>query len=120
MDPVQIIALIFAVLFFLQVILYTSKNKLLDKQAFLWIIFAIVSILIAVFLPLLNRFSHFIGISYAPSFVFMAAFLVVLYLLIYQTTVISNQQEKMKNVIQEIAFLKKQLDELNREREGSK
>lgn len=120
MDIVQIIALFFAILFFIQVIIFTSKNKLQDKQAFLWIIFGIVAILIALFIPSINRLVHYIGISYMPAFIFMVAFLVILNLLIYQTTVITNQQEKIKNVIQELAFLKKQINEYRNDREGKK
>ncbi|ASS90106.1 DUF2304 domain-containing protein [Bacillaceae bacterium ZC4] len=120
MDIVQVIALIFALLFFMQVIFFTSRNKLQDKQAFLWIVFGIISLLIALFLPSINKFAHYIGISYMPALIFMVAFLVILNLLIYQTTVISSQQEKLKNVIQELAFLKKQIKDYIKDKEDKK
>lgn len=120
MDSVQIIALITGTVFLLQVIYFTSKNKLQDKQAFLWIVLGIVGILIGIFLPSINQLVHYLGISYMPTFIYMIAFLVVLYLLVYQTTVISIQQEKVKNVIQELAFLNKKITELTKDREEGK
>lgn len=120
MNTVQVIALVSAVIFFLQVIVFTSKNKLQDKQAFLWIILGIISLLIAIFLPKLNQFANYIGISYMPTLIFISAFLVILYLILYQTTVISNQQEKLKNVIQELAFLNKKIEDLTKSKAEEK
>jgi hypothetical protein len=120
MDAVQVIALISAVTFLLQVVIFTSKNKLQDKQAFLWIVLGIISLLIALSLPMINQFAHYIGISYMPTLIFVIAFLVILNLLVYQTTVISIQQEKLKNVIQELAFLNKKVNDEVTNKEGSK
>lgn len=110
---IQLITFIAAFLFFLQVIYLTSKNKLHDKYAFLWMVFAIIGIIASFSLPLLNNMAQRIGITYMPSLVFTAAFLVVLVLLTYQTVVISRHEKLIKQLVQEIAFL----DQKNNESE---
>ncbi|MBD7909231.1 DUF2304 domain-containing protein [Sporosarcina gallistercoris] len=102
---IQLITFLAALLFFLQVIYLTARNKLHDKYAFLWILFALVGIGASFCLPLLNKIATQIGITYMPSLVFMAAFLVVLILLTYQTVIISKHEKLIKQLVQEIAFL---------------
>ena len=109
---VQTLVVVAALLFLLQVIFLTSKNKLTDQQAFIWLIFAIGGVFAAFILPWFNTFSLELGILYAPSLIIMLAFLVVLSFLVYHTTVISKQEKKMKTLIQEISFLQKEIREL--------
>jgi len=112
MGFVQIISIVMAVLFFVQVVWLTSKNKLQDQQAFLWLVLSVAAILIACLLPVLNRLARAVGISYMPSFIFVAAFFVVLTLLMYHTIVLSKQQAKLTKVIQELAYVEKELEDL--------
>lgn len=110
---VQILVVVAALLFLIQVIFLTSKNKLNDQQAFIWLIFAILGVLSAFILPWFNTLSLELGILYAPSLIIMFAFLVVLSFLVYHTTVISIQEKKMKTLIQEMSFLQKEIRELH-------
>lgn len=112
MDKVQIIAIVAAVLFFLQVLYFTAKNKLQDQQAFIWLLLAIAGIIIAIFMNFFNFISEKLGIAYMPTLIFLVAFLVILNLLIYHTISISKHQEKIKILTQEIAFLTKEVNEL--------
>ena len=109
---VQTLVVVAALLFLFQVIFLTSKNKLTDQQAFIWLVFAIGGVFAAFILPWSNAFSLELGILYAPSLIIMLAFLVVLSFLVYHTTVISKQEKKMKTLIQEISFLQKEIREL--------
>ncbi|QDP42238.1 DUF2304 domain-containing protein [Radiobacillus deserti] len=114
MPIVQIITIIIAVLFFIQVLYFSSKNKLQDQQAFLWVVFATLGLIVSIFLPFFNRLAAEIGISYMPSLVFTIAFLVILNLLIYQTIHASKQESKIKQLTQELSFLSKQVEELQK------
>lgn len=111
---IQWITFITALLFLFQVVYLTAKNKLHDKSAFVWIIFAIVGLLLSLSLPLLNELSIKIGISYMPSLIFMFAFLVILIILTYQTVLISRHEKLIKQLVQEIGFLDNQLSESKR------
>lgn len=121
MGTVQIITIIAALLFFFQVIYNTSKNKLQDQQAFIWLIFAISGLILAFFINSLNSLANYLGIAYMPSLIFLVAFLVILNLLLYHTITLSKNQEKIKILTQEISYLKKEISDLsNKIKEGNK
>lgn len=113
MNTIQLISIIAALLFLFQVLYYTSKNKLQDQQAFIWLILATAGLLIAIFISFFEFIARQLGIAYMPTIIFLAAFLVILNLLIYHTTIISSQQEKIKKLSQELAFLRKSVDDMN-------
>ena len=107
--PVQFIAIVAASLFLFQVIYFTSKHRLRDRQAFSWLIIAIIGLVIAFTIPLINKIAGYLGVSYMPTLVFLIAFLVVLTIQLYQITILSDYQEKTKDIIQEIAYLRKEI-----------
>lgn len=73
--------------------------------------FALIGIIASFSLPFLNKAAKSIGITYMPSLVFMAAFLVVLIVLTYQTVVISKHEKMITQLVQEIAFLHQQKEQ---------
>lgn len=109
MNKVQLITIMFASLFLIQVIYYSTRNKLRDKQAFLWFLLAVIGLFISVFLEPLNKVAAVLGVSYMPTLIFTIAFLVVLNVLIYQSITLSDHQEKIKTLVQEIAYIKHEL-----------
>lgn len=112
MSTVQLISIVLAFLFLIQIIILTAKNILQDQQSFMWLIFAVVAIIIAFTLPTWNHLANIIGVTYMPSLIFLLGFFVVLSLLIYHTVVISRQQEKIKTLSQEFAYVNKELTEI--------
>lgn len=109
---IQLLVIIAALLFFVQVIYLTTKNKLTDQQAFIWILFSLGGVVLAFALPWLNTISKEMGIAYPPALIILFAFLIVLTFSVYHTTLISKQDEKVKILIQEVAFLQKELSDL--------
>lgn len=114
MNTVQLIAILAAVFFLLQVLWLTSKHRLHDQQAFMWMMFAIGALVVAFSLPFLNRLAVAIGVSYMPSLIFLIAFFVVLSLLMYHTIAFSRQQSKLIDLVQEVAYLSKEIEDLKR------
>lgn len=112
---VQIISILVAVLFVIQVANYTSKNKLQDQQALLWLILAFSGLVLALSLPLFDRLAGWMGISYMPSLIFMFGFLIILTVLVFQTTTITKQQTQIKKLSQELAYTSKRLEDLREE-----
>jgi hypothetical protein len=117
MSTVQMITIAFASLFLMQVIYYSSRNKLRDKQAFLWFLMAFIGMFIAICLDLLNKIAAILGVSYMPTLIFTIAFLVVLNILIHQSVTLSDHQEKIKTLVQEIAYIKHELEDHQRKGE---
>ncbi|WP_088007132.1 DUF2304 domain-containing protein [Indiicoccus explosivorum] len=109
MDIIQLIVLGSALFFFAVVVAMTSKNKITDQYAFMWLTLSVIGVILAVALPFLNRLALSIGIAYLPSLIFLLAFLVVLFLLIYHTSLLSKQESRLKVLIQEVGYLEKEL-----------
>ncbi|MBV6737770.1 DUF2304 domain-containing protein [Priestia megaterium] len=116
MTAVQIVSICIALIFFIQVLIYTSKHKLKDQVAFFWMMVSLSGIIIAILLPIFNKITHKIGIAYTPSLLFLLAFIVVLNILIYQNIILSKQQDKLKDLTQQIAFLKHNLQTKEKDR----
>jgi len=114
MGTVELITILATTLFLLQVIWLTAKNKLIDKQAFIWLIFAIGGVIVAFGLPYLNQLAAKLGISYMPSLIFMVTFFLVLTLLLYQTIIISKHEKHIKYLVQEVAYLGKEIEDIQK------
>ena len=114
MGKVEWITIFATSLFLIQVIWLTAKNKLTDKHAFIWLVFAIGGILVALGLPYLNEIAAKLGISYMPSLIFMVTFLLVLSLLIYHTIIISRHEKHIKYLVQEVAYLGKEIEDIQK------
>ena len=112
---VQGISIIVAILFLAQVLFYTSKNKLQDQQALLWLILSFSGLMIALFLPVMDSVAQLLGIEYMPSLIFVLAFLIILTMLVFQTTTITKQQTQIKQIAQQLSYTMKYLDEIQEE-----
>lgn len=115
MDIIQLIVTGAALILFLLTVFMTAKNKLTDQYAFMWLAFSLVGVMLSFMLPWLNRFAASIGIAYMPSLIYLLAFLIVLALLIYHTHLLSKQEARTRVLVQEVAFLKKEVEEMRKE-----
>lgn len=106
---VQMIVVFITLLFFVRIVTHSSKNRLQDRQAFLWLALSIAGLAIAFFLPLLDKYTKGLGINHFPTLVFSVGFLIVFIILVYQTTIVSKQQSEIKKIAQEISFLKNKI-----------
>ena len=112
---VQGISIVVAMLFFAQILYYTSKNKLQDQQALIWLVLSFSALMLALFLPMMNKLSYLLGIEYMPSLIFMLAFLIILTVLVFQTTTITKQQTQIKQLAQQLAYSMRSIDEIRQE-----
>lgn len=112
MDHIQLLCMGLSLLFFVQVMGFVRRQQFRERQAFVWLMLAAGSVLVAISIPLLNRAADRAGIAYMPALVFVIAFYAVLTLLMLQAASASREQEKLKTVVQELAFLRQEVDEL--------
>ncbi|MVP00881.1 DUF2304 domain-containing protein [Paenibacillus lutrae] len=115
---IQGITIGITVLFLFQILYYTSKNKLKDRHAFTWILIAIAGIITGIGIPLLNRFALWIGVSYMPSLIFLIVIVVMLSMLVHQTIQLSKQQDMIKTLAQEHAYLENEVMLLKQQSES--
>lgn len=101
-----------AVIFLLQIFYYTSKHRLRDRYAFLWMMIGLLGLTTAIAIPLLNKLASKIGVAYMPALVFLIVIIVALSLLVHTTTVLSKHQEIIKILVQENAYMNKEIKDL--------
>jgi hypothetical protein len=82
------------------------KKKIKEEYSLLWLFSAVVFLCFSVFRKALDFFAHMIGIDYAPAALFLVFIGCIYIILIHYSIVISKISERTKNLTQEIALLK--------------
>lgn len=110
--------LVVAALVVFALILFTiTKKKLNIKYSIVWLLWSILTLILAIFPEIFYQFAHFMGIEMPVNAVFliMIALLYALVFFVYST--ISKHNEELIQLNYEIARLKKELDELKKKNE---
>lgn len=107
----QILAIIGALVLFILVVDFVRRGLLKEKYSVLWLASALVILILALKKHLLDTIAGYLGVSYAPSLLFLVAFLFVMLIILHFSVVISIFHDKNKVLIQEIALLKSALKE---------
>ena len=103
---IQIVAIIFSLGIFVGIIDLIRRGMLKEQYAILWLISAIVLLILSVWRQLLDKIAYVLGVAYAPSLLFLVAFVFLLLIVLHFSVIISNLSEKNKRLSQEIAILK--------------
>ena len=110
--------LVVAALVVFALILFTiTKKKLNIKYSIVWLLWSILTLILAIYPEIFYQFAHFMGIEMPVNAVFliMIALLYALVFFVYST--ISKLNEELIQLTYEIARLKKELDELKKKNE---
>ncbi len=105
---IQIFSIIASISLLILVLYLIYKQKLKEQYAFLWMILAVGILLSAIFSSSLDKWATFFGVYYAPSLLFVFAFLIVLLVLIQMSVVISKLKDSIKTLTQEMSLLKQE------------
>ena len=111
MDIVILVATIVSGAIVFSVVELIRRNKLKEKYSLVWLAASLVIFFFSVSRKALETISLLVGIYYPPSFIFLIASLFLIIINIHFSTVISELYEKNKNLTQEIALLKKAMEE---------
>jgi len=102
------LSIIFSVSFLLVVIEMVRKNKIQERYSLLWIFMSIILIILSSSPFFINTLAKLLDIVNPPSVLFLFG---LVYLLIYNlhiTAVISKQSERITRLTQELALIKQQ------------
>ena len=88
-----------------------AKGKLREEYSFIWIACTVLLLLFSVWRNGLDIIAKLLGVYYAPALVFMAAIFAIIVFLVHLSVVNSKQHEQIKILTQELAMLKKKLEE---------
>ncbi len=109
-EKIQVISVIGSVIFMFGVMELIRIKLLKEAYALLWIIFGGVFILFSLWKSGLDFLATFAGIYYPPALLFLMLIIAIILVLIQFSIVISKNNDKIKNLTQELALLKYQLE----------
>jgi hypothetical protein len=112
MDIVKALAIAGSATILFIVLELIRRGRLKERYALLWLFSGIVMLILSLSRGLLDSISHLVGIYYPPSFLFMIAFVFLLFITLHFSSVISGLAEKNKRLAQEMALLRKALEEM--------
>ena len=111
MDLIPLLTTSVTVLILMSVVELIRRNRLKEKYSLLWLIAAFVMLFFSISRKSLEQLSLLVGIQYPPSLIFILAFLFLVVINVHFSTVISELFERNKDLAQEVALLRKSLEE---------
>jgi hypothetical protein len=115
MTPVRIsiAAAIASVVLILVVLELIRGRRLKERYALLWLVTGLVLLILSIWRDGLNTIAGWLGVSgYPPAILFAAAILFVVVVLLHYSTVISKLDDESTLLAQELAILRRRVEEL--------
>jgi hypothetical protein len=110
MDIVRLLAIVASITIFIFIIELIRRGRLKEKYALLWLFSSLLMLGLSLSRDILEGLSRLAGIYYAPSLLFLAAFIFLLLINLHYSVVLSELSEKNKRLTQEIALLRFELE----------
>lgn len=104
-----------SILAFVLVLELVRQRKLREEYSLLWLATAFAMIVVSAWRDLLHGLSRLVGISYPPNLLFLLAALFSFMLLLYFSTVITRLTQENKEIAQEVALLRHEIEVLRSE-----
>ena len=111
----QIFIAIIILISFVWIINMIRRKKLDLRYALSWLCALVLLLLLDVFPQIVFWFAGFVGIDTPSNMVFFVGFLIFIVLIYVCTVSISHLSQKTKRLTQELALLRKELDEMRAE-----
>lgn len=107
---------IVTILIYLGIIVHLLKNKKLNlKYTLLWILSGIILLIITLFPGMMFAISNIMSIKTPINSAFILAGMFVIIILITMTSIVSELNGKIRNLIQEVAILEKKIREIEKD-----
>lgn len=110
------ISLLVAILLYLVIIIVLLRKKSLNlKYSLLWMFMAVVLLVMVAFPKAVEFLADLIGVASYINAIFMAFIFFILLLVVSLTSIVSKQSREIKTLIQNMALLQKQLNDLKKQ-----
>ncbi len=111
----QIIIMAVLVIAAILIIIQVKKKKLALKYSLAWLLLIVVFMILDGFPGLLVMLSGLVGIATPSNMLFTCGFVFALVIIYTLTAALSKQSDNIRDLTQQTALLKKELDELKEE-----
>ena len=122
MTPVgiSIAAAVASVVLILIVLELIRGRRLKERYALLWLVTGLALLVLSLWRDGLNTIAGWLGVSgYPPAVLFAAAILFVIVVLLHYSTVLSKLDDESTLLAQELAILRRRVEELEESRTGT-
>jgi hypothetical protein len=113
---IQILSIIGSLLFMFFIFRLVVKGKLREEYSIVWIICTILLSVFAFWRNGLDIIAKSLGIFYAPALIFLGAIFAIIIFLVHLSVINSKLQKQIKDLAQEHALLKTELEKRNSEK----
>jgi hypothetical protein len=112
-DRTMLVGVVGSVVVLVFVLELVRQRRLREEYSLLWLATAGVVLILSLSRPLLDVLANAVGIFYPPSALFLVALLFVLAILMHFSMVITRLTQENKEVAQQIALLRHELQRRN-------
>ena len=112
----MIALIIFSVILVILVSFLVAKGKIPIKYSLLWYAFAILILLVGIIPDFFGMLGRMIGFNIMSDLVIGIILVVLIFLNIALTVMIASQRRRINLVSQEVALLKKELEDVKRQK----
>ncbi len=91
------------------------RRRLREEYSLLWLGTAVVMLVVGVWRDLLHGLADTVGIVYPPNLLFLLAALFLLFIQLYFSTVITKLTQENKEIAQQVALLRYEVERLRTE-----
>ncbi|MGM0428445.1 MAG: DUF2304 domain-containing protein, partial [Thermodesulfobacteriota bacterium] len=108
----KITTTVLGVIIFLIIFSLVRRGKLQEKYALTWFGIGILVVVLGIFPVIIDKIAEMTGIAYAPALLFVMAVGVLLIQNLYLFIFASQNEVRIKELMQQVAVLNKLVDEL--------
>ncbi len=108
---VYTVSIAISILFLVGVVELVRKNRLREKYSLLWILMSIVLLVLSSTPFFINTIAGWLDIKNPPSLLFFFGLVYLVFYNLHITVVFSKQSDRVTRLAQELALVKKQLEE---------
>lgn len=114
-DRAMIFGLVTSIGMLIFVLELVRSRKLKEEYSLLWLATAAALLILSLSRTLLDQLADAVGIFYPPSALFVVALAFLLVILLQFSTVLSRLSQQNKEIAQEVAILRHELQQTQRE-----
>ena len=107
---IQILSIVGSLLFMFFIFRLIVKGKLREEYSIIWIVCTLVLLLFAFWRNGLDVIAKLLGVYYPPALIFLGAIFAIMVFLVHLSVVNSKQHKQIKELAQEMALLKEQME----------
>ena len=116
LSKIQWIALSGSVIFIFIILWQVRQKKIKEAYSLLWLLIGIGMVVLSLWSNCLRAISGWIGIFYPPATLFLLLLCGIILILFQYNLIMSRNQERISRLSQEIALLRRELEELKKDK----